>query len=303
MENLFEYTNNPAKNILDRNPNYTEILRSLSEIVDKTVNIGTHFLNWAASVKSDDLSKSTVIFMFRKLLSDMDGMSLLIASGDEETCRPIQRSMLEGSIALLYILKEDTYRRAMSYQVGDTKARIRTYRKLLKLPNQKADLQWGIKNLENMLKRKEYKAINGEWNRISKRLGHNPHWYSLYNGPTNVHELTQSAFTDMNEKELNVSASDIYSIYQELSGDIHFTSTMKEMHVDQSGAACLNILRNPIKLQTTIKFILIWADLVYKVFVSYFIPEKLDLYFGYHVSFIKPAIIKLNGKSIFTHGV
>ncbi|MFF2479952.1 DUF5677 domain-containing protein [Paenibacillus sp. NPDC058071] len=302
MDNLFQYSNSPISNILNRDPDYIETLKFLSEKIDKTVNIGTHFLNWAASIKSDDLSKSTILFMFRKIISDMDGMSILIASGNEESCRPIQRRMLEGSLALLYILKEDTYRRAMCYQVGEAKSKIRTYRKLLKSPNPKVDLKWGIKNMENMLKRKEYKAINTEWNAIKEKnkYKYDPLWYSLFNGPTNVRELNNSAFTGMSSGEYNVTATHIYAIYQELSEDTHFASSMKEMHIDVNGAACLNPLRNPIKLQTTIKFILIWADMVYKAFLGHFIPDKLDLYMCFRKEFIIPTIIELNGKSIFS---
>jgi hypothetical protein len=73
----------------------------------------------------------TIILLMRHVVEAVDGVGLLVAKGSAENCGPLLRSAFEALVGILYILKADTERRALAYQVAHTHKKIKLYRKFI----------------------------------------------------------------------------------------------------------------------------------------------------------------------------
>jgi hypothetical protein len=153
---------------------------------------------------------ATIILLMRHVAEAVDGVSLLVAKGSVENCGPLLRSAFEGLAGILYILKTDTERRALAYQVGHIYKKIKLYRKFIATDdvgrNLRAELKddplvsffekpqvgWQkmIDNLKNTFTKPEYAPIEAEWDRVKKgKKGtgtKDPNWYALFGGPSDL---------------------------------------------------------------------------------------------------------------------
>jgi hypothetical protein len=151
---------------------------------------------------------ATIILLMRHLVEAVDGVGLLVAKGSAEPCEPLLRSGFEALTSILYILKEDTERRARAYQVRHVHRKIKLYRKFIPtddvgralrtdlkddpflkfFDNPGIDWQGKIDGLKEMLVRPEYAPIQAEWEQV-KKTKKNPNWYSLFGGPNDLRTL------------------------------------------------------------------------------------------------------------------
>src|SRR5690606_15061693 len=82
-------------------------------------------------------------------------------------------------------------------------------------------LEESTKNLIKFLERDEVKPVNDEWERTKKKYKKNPHWYSLFDGPSNLRELSKL-----------LSLEVIYDIlYTDLSGYVHASDSINQIKV------------------------------------------------------------------------
>lgn len=157
---------------------------------------------------------ATVLLLMRHVIEAIDGVSLLVAKGSVENCGPLLRSAFEALAGILYILKADTERRALAYQVGHVHKKIRLYRKFIPtddvgrtlrdelkadplvsfFDNPQFDWQKMIDNLEKTFTKPEYAPIEAEWDRVKKgKKGtgkKDPNWYFLFGGPSDLRALS-----------------------------------------------------------------------------------------------------------------
>jgi hypothetical protein len=157
---------------------------------------------------------ATVLLLMRHVVEAVDGVSLLVAKGSVENCGPLLRSAFEALAGILYILKADTERRALAYQVGHIHKRIKLYRKFIPTDDvarnlraelkddplvsffEKPQFEWQkmIDNLKNTFTKPEYAPIEAEWDRIKKgKKGtgtKDPNWYALFGGPSDLRGLS-----------------------------------------------------------------------------------------------------------------
>src|SRR4051812_8565162 len=155
---------------------------------------------------------ATVYLLMRHVVEATDGVGILVSKGSADNCGLGLRSAFEGLASILYILKADTERRALAYQVGHAHRKIRFYRKFIpgdpegrRIRDELRDdphvsifdrpgVNWQgmIGNLSGMLKKPEYAPIQAEWERLAGgRRGHkSPHWYSLFGGPGDLRTLS-----------------------------------------------------------------------------------------------------------------
>jgi hypothetical protein len=80
-----------------------------------------------SEAKSPEVYHSTIFLLTRHVIEYVDGVSLMIGQGVSQPCLPLLRSALEATMGVMYILKADTKRRALAYQVAHTHKRLKFY--------------------------------------------------------------------------------------------------------------------------------------------------------------------------------
>lgn len=157
---------------------------------------------------------ATILLLMRHVVESVDGVSLLVAKGSVQNCGPLLRSAFEALAGILYILKADTERRALAYQVGHVHKKIKLYSKFIPTDDvgrnlraelkddplisffDKPEIEWQklIDNLKNTFAKPEYAPIEAEWDRVKKgKKGtgtKDPNWYALYGGPRDLRSLS-----------------------------------------------------------------------------------------------------------------
>jgi hypothetical protein len=186
-----------------------EKFRTLSDVLDRTVNFGMSVLQRLPSNRVLNLGEAAVLLSFRHLLEMADGVSELVRSGCAEPVKPLLRSCFEGLLSMEYLLKEDTERRGVAYRVASIHSRIAEYRRVdpstpegrqlrkelghddlpLSALIPDMDTKARVANAMAELEKPKFAPVEAEWKAVKKRLGRRPAWYSLFDGPPDVRSL------------------------------------------------------------------------------------------------------------------
>jgi hypothetical protein len=100
---------------IDNRP-VAEFLEQFSCAIREAVNYSTHVLKWLAEMPGDDRLLPPAMSL-RHLIELLDSVSMLVRNGCVEPCKLLLRGVLESSFNVLYILQEETDRRALSFLV------------------------------------------------------------------------------------------------------------------------------------------------------------------------------------------
>jgi hypothetical protein len=192
---------------------YEAVLAQLARFVEDCARLVTDAYELAQkrTYTEKKYHHATILLLMRHVVEAVDGVSVLVAKGSAENCGPLLRSGFEALASILYILKADTERRALAYQVAHIHKKIKLYRKFIPTDNLgrniRADLiddplvsifdqpgidwQKMIENLENTFSKPEYAPIQAEWERLkeARRGSQDPHWYALFGGPSDLRKL------------------------------------------------------------------------------------------------------------------
>src|SRR5690606_14251466 len=95
------------------------ILDFFSDTIDNAVNFGTNLIKWDIEKQLNGDEHLTPIIFFRNILEITDGISILIKNSSVDTCHTLQRSLIENTLGLKYLLEkeEDFKTRSLSYIV------------------------------------------------------------------------------------------------------------------------------------------------------------------------------------------
>jgi hypothetical protein len=151
-------------------------------------------------------------FLFRHLLELTDGIEVLFRNSCSEAAVPLVRAAFETSIALAFILRDDSLftQRSLSWVYCDLHDRVTIYDSLDpdtpsgRAFRKKYQADLGIKppifdakrnpakaaaNLKSVLNRKQFELIAAEHEKSKKK---HPSWFSLFAGPANLRELADT---------------------------------------------------------------------------------------------------------------
>lgn len=192
------------------------LLNDLGDVLDAHVDFGTEIIKMVGDSIGDEHVDSTLILLFRDYLEFLDGVSVLIRNGCSETAIPVIRTMFEYYLYIMYILQGDTKNRAVAYQVSHIKNKISSFRKtsitgidakrFKNILNSNVKYKITVKHRDNskiinsllaLTNEQPYNDINKAWRSTENRLNTNPNkrvyikWYSLFNGPINLKELSK----------------------------------------------------------------------------------------------------------------
>lgn len=169
-------------------------LNSLS----KTIRYSHTILSKLTEIKSINYEVMTVITLYRKLIENADGVFILADNGSVTPTTVVARAAYEVFLQIEYMFKEEKEisRKALSYystwlyeEIVFMEQQLKDTSKTL-LP--KEVLLAKLKS-NNELLNNRFPSFKEEINRTKKRLKikHSPKWYSLYNGPKNLGQLSK----------------------------------------------------------------------------------------------------------------
>ena len=205
---------------------------------------------------------ATVTLLTRHVCEFIDGVSVLSASGCNESCKPLLRSAFEAFISVCYILEKDTERRALAYQVVHAHNRIKLYRSMM--PTEQAgqelrktiqsdpigvkvnlpilDYQKAIDNLENLFLRPEYAGVEQAWQMAKNQSRGEPKWFSLFGGPINIRALA-----------IQTKHGGWYELlYRRWSEAVHAGGILDNVAISANGQSVFRPIRHPDGLQATV---------------------------------------------------
>ena len=229
----------------------------------------------------------TVYLLARHAIECLDAVSVLVSKGCSNPCQPLLRSALEAKLSVLYILKNDTKRRALAYQVGHYHRRLSLYRKMD--PSTQAgqefakfldgdslaasiigdvgnqDFKGMAANVEWFLSQAEFKPIEDEWVKLKKAKKSEPEWYSLFGGPSNMRALAKE-----------VGQPGMYEfLYRYWSNEIHSGSAFNATGT-LNGQQMMRPIRHPEELQQAVNLAANLSLLLARRLLEVYAPAELD---------------------------
>ena len=227
-----------------------------------------------------------ILFVYYHLLEMLDAVGILVAESAPVPAELQVRAIFEALLALVYILKADTTRRAHAYLVAAFADRIKfyealdpstpegqRYRKSLASDPDCAYMQpptphpEAIERLKSCLAQPGYAEAYAEYQRLSRRRP--AHWYQLFGGPTNLRELARE-----------VDREGTYEIlYSEWSILGHATDVLlRNLGKAQGGGPTVRAIRNPETIPQTVSHAVKFALAATQLMIQRFRPEELTRY-------------------------
>ncbi|MFD1314242.1 DUF5677 domain-containing protein [Namhaeicola litoreus] len=188
-------------------------LDAYSSSIDEVVNFGTHIILWDYKKKRDGKDNHIPTLFLRNIIEIGDSISILIKSSSIDPSKILIRSLLENFFQLLYMLEKDEKERAQCFMIYKAVNDLKYYKKFIssdpsskglfsKLEKDQSDFDItnlldrddfikAIESKSSILKKPEFKDVYEEYLRTKKiGNGRNPNWYSLYDGPKNIEQLS-----------------------------------------------------------------------------------------------------------------
>lgn len=191
---------------------YNKVLCQLSGFLDESVQYLIRGYRIADEVGSRDQKPHhiTVTLLTRHVCEFVDGISVLAGKGSAEPCKPLLRSEFEAFLYVFHVLRADTERRAIAYQVAHAHKKIAFYEKMM--PEGHAghefrkvlqsdvvgshfrppafDHQKAIEKLSRLFLRPEFADVEQAWQDAKRKSRRGaPPWFSLFGGPPNIAKL------------------------------------------------------------------------------------------------------------------
>jgi len=229
-------------------------------LVEETRNYG-HALFARCAYRSEGGDENiAILFLFYHLLEMLDAVRVLVAEAAPVPAELQVRAIFEALLALSYILKADTVRRAHAYLVSAFAERIKFYETLD--PSTPAgqryrqalasdpDCGWmqaptprpeAIERLKSGLAKPGYAEAYAEYERMSQRRP--AEWYQLFGGPRNLRGLAREVHRE--------------GAYEVLYGEWSILghgkdALLRNLVEGQSGGPAVRAIRNPETIPQTV---------------------------------------------------
>ena len=278
------------------NSGIAELLINFSDLIDEVINYGTHILKWLVNVSRGGDEQIPLTMFFREMLEKADSISILIRNSSVDPSKGIVRSLFELHLYISYLTEKYFNDRSMAFLVWHTKNKIQTNRVFQKGNQEFKNLQKQIendnsisdsnllqnlpsskkilKNLNTLLKRPEYQKALKEYEKTKTKIK-NPSWYSLFNGPRNIQQLS-----------IHLKMTVLYEIiYRSWSSSVHNTDiingkivrSQKSENDEDKVAADIIQLRLPKDAQTVSAYTLVLLIKTFNVIIdSKIVGKKLE---------------------------
>lgn len=190
----------------------TQKLFDFSLDIEGIVTFGIGIIDWDLEKQTPADEDLPAILFLRNFIEQIDAISILVRNSSIEPCKNLLRTGLENFFYLSYLLEKDTYNRSMSFLIWNsinnnknlsrlipTTTEYKELEKLfLKDKQMKNNKPITYQNAEQLLKiglnlvsTPKYEPFKFEYEKTKKRLKKSPPWYSLFDGPKTIKELSE----------------------------------------------------------------------------------------------------------------
>jgi hypothetical protein len=190
-----------------------EIIDIASPLLQELVNYATNaFQRCQTSSTGTESEDLPVLASYLHIIEMTDGIEVLISQSCPIPAIPLLRSSFEAQLAIDYILEADYQRRSFAWLVEYVHWRLSMYEMLdpsrqrgkefraalaadealqaINLPPM-PNLPQAIQNLQSLLGKPNYQIAEAEYHRLTKTRKGSPRWYSFFDGPRSLEELSR----------------------------------------------------------------------------------------------------------------
>ena len=271
--------------------------------MDRCVNYGTHLVA-TCDRSAGERHVISITMLGLHVVEALDAIAVLLRYCCADPAKVLLRNEMEAMFGIEYMAQSDSERKAIQYLLAHAHNRIDWYNKLnpttetgkqLKAQFAKdstfhdldvvsLDTAAEIANLEKMLSRPEYSAVEAEWQRTKKERGGKLWWYSLFEGPRNIEGLAGAVHG-------HGWYEGVYRIY---SGEIHATNAIESLHTNHDMTASYQPLRYPIDLPNVAQMAVSIALRTYRCLIDMLVPAEKANYKHWYMREIKPDFSTLD---------
>ena len=263
----------------------------LRGVVDKAIRI---FQRCSQTAAGEDENLG-ILMPFHHAIEMLDGVELLLDRSCVVASHTALRSAFEASLAVRYVLMDDTDRRALSYVVSDIYDRIHWYDEHDPESNRGkqffADMRLeegsefpmpdvaDAEPLKTMLSRDPFAPISAEYKRVSAKTSGRVKWYSLFGGPRNLKDLA---------RELD-EVDDYLIIYRTMSKTAHATDLSRQLAKTDDGAPAVTVIRSPSGMPTAYVLSIQIGVEVSKAVMEHYRPGELARFAEWYLGEVSPG--------------
>lgn len=303
----------PIENFIPREPDpkIQNLLIQYSEFLEEIVNFGSHIMTW----KPNDYMKGEqglpITLFLRNYLSYIDSCSILVKNSSIEPCHSLLRTSFENLLYIFYLLDDTSGKKALGYIIWNAfeKTKLITkhdgkskqYLNLVEI-YKKSDLLNDIQPpiIKNVNKRKEtnqrlinslqFAEIVKDYHRTAGKFKQRQvAWYNLFEGPSNIRELSI---------RLNLEA--FYEmLYKSWSSSTHGTSVIDGVVTgDENKMAQINKIRLPFDAESVTGICINLSVYLFSKYIKAKMPEKENEFKQWYREFSQDTKIVLD-RTIF----
>lgn len=279
----------PHPQILERRT-YEEIIQKhyspIVSLLDEVANYGSQLIATSFEASEKKLHDAVVIAVLLKhIVSLLDAISILVAKSAVTASHLPLRAILENSIYIRWILKENTSFRASAFYYWDIKDQLSWARSLKKGTDEHArftaavaDAPWfkmadiervkidqTISILEQKLTAPELVEAHRRYERLRKEKKKTKDWYSL-DGVGNLREM--AAATEM---------SALYKVfYAGFSKANHGGPISRHISIHKDKRMLFEPIRNPVDWDQVVRIGLTLSFQTYRTIITHYCPQELE---------------------------
>jgi hypothetical protein len=281
-----------------------------SEFLRDLVNYGTNLVIRAYRTSERTLTDIVVCTcVLKHSIVMLDAIEILVSHGALLAAHNPARSLLETLLYLTWILEKDTEKRTRQFWVGHLRREMMwakravpgtpehgAFKDILSSLSMTKDtagmtaLQTEAARqaaqLEAKLKSSENDPINKEFDRLNKGK-YDPHWYSLFGGPSSIGQLAKEAGM---EREYKI-------LYSGMSEITHGSAFRKHFKVEDKGLV-FEPIRQPEDIKQFLTLVVSLAIKTYSALLTKYRPGELTNFSKKYLAEWKPQIARIKDVKI-----
>jgi len=286
---------NPHKEIYGKDEAEAFVKEKLSKytnFLQELANYGSNLIPrcYVSSPKSNT-DVVLIASLLKHAVSMLDGVIVLLEKGAVFQAKLPLRSLFESLVHIKWILKEDTDRRATQYAVWHWRKRLDWTRVAIKGTEESKLLETAFKSKEkfnfvsslegheieaksqekqlvDLLNSPDFKEVNDAFElararRDGKRSKRDSHWYSLFSGPKNLHELC-----------VRLDMKGEYDIHYSDASETAHATTLMEMVSHQGDQIVFEQIRNVHRFDQIVGYGASLAIVTYRLILEKYRPGE-----------------------------
>jgi len=284
-------------------------LNLFSLLIEDVKNFGSIIIGkiFNDDKRINEYVRSVVSCLLRQLIEYMDAIAILIKKSSSDPCILILRGLFENHIYLKFVLREKSEERAKAYYVSHLLTKKRNAEehdfstnlgRELKNKIEKDDIskylslttqncQSEVDKIDKILQKPKYQYIKNEFDK-RKMERKKTHWYSLFNGPTNLELLSNS-----------VGCLGRYNIlYRYFSKYAHSENQLDNIDPQGAGMAGLVQIRNPEQAQQITQLTLTYGLDSFRIAIETLFPSLLNYYKQFYKENIEHLSSEMRNKNL-----